>query len=588
MGAFRNFIEGLFKSLIGDKIDAVKDKFDTSIKTPLVSLKGAFVSEIKQPIVSFKDATTGKLTDIKEGILEIPSSIGEIKVALGDLKDKLPKPIASFIDIQTWFNPLLAPLKAIDKIHEIASGKKPEEVEWAGNLIGRGVQSGVKLVTEAALKNIQEVLNEVYDEEGFPQETRDKVNKLAASGEFGLNAVVGFMLGHFLSPVLSTSLAPVWEGMGQEAWKKLSVRNIDPATLLRLKYKGLIEDSYFVDVMKQHGYNETTQKNMLDDFLWLPTVGDVIRWSVREAFAEEYVIEYDLDKDYPDKLNKYGEKIGISPEELKYFWRSHWELPSVMQGYEMLHRTRSSPMYSGQQPSGTSDGKPYYTVITSGDLDNLFMAADVLPWWRDKLKAISYHNYTRVDVRRLFKTGILSRDEVKMSYLDQGYEEEKAENLTEFTVRDTLSAERDLTRGHIENLYKEGQITTEVATEDLISLGYDVEESALLIMLIDIKLEDVMDKDLIATWETLFKIHVIDLSTLTANIESLNVTLEKKNRIIAKAQRIEIGFVTQPPKADLMNWFEAGIISEAIFKTKMLGLGYSIQDVGYYMQEMKT
>lgn len=571
MGIFRDFFTGLWNDYIGVKLDAITGKFKSEIGDK-ITLVTSGVTDVKKhldtkigiPLKTAIEGVTSKLGDIKDGVLKIPSSISEIKTALGELKDKLPKPIATFIDIQTWFNPLLAPLKTIDRIHDIASGKKPDEIKWVGEQLGKGVKAGVKLVTDAALANIQPILDDFYDAEGFPQETRDSVNKIAAAGEFGLNAVVGFMLGHFLSPVLSTSLAPVWEGMGQEAWKKLSVRNVDPATLIRLKYKGLIKDSYFVDVMKQHGYNSTTQKNMLDDFLWLPTVGDVIRWSVREAFYDDYSLTYGLDKEYPTKLNEYGVKIGISNTELKYFWRSHWELPSIMMGYEMLHRD----------------------IITTENLDNLFMAADIMPFWRDKLKAISYHVYTRVDVRRLFRDGIIDRDTVKRNYKDQGYDEEHAENLTAWTVHDTLAKEKDLTRSHIERLYKEGQLSSEQAKADLRSLGYDDEESKLLLMLIDIKLEDTLDKDLIATWSLQFKLHIITLDAFTANIDTLNVTLEKKNRLIAKAQLTETRFITQVPKADLMNWLSADIISEDIFKAKMAGLGYLSEDIERYILEL--
>ncbi|GAH58877.1 unnamed protein product, partial [marine sediment metagenome] len=46
------------------------------------------------------------------------------------------------------------------------------------------------------------------------------------------------------------------------------------------------------------------------------------------------------------------------------------------------------------------------------ELDSLFMATDIMPWWREKLKAISYNPLTRVDVRRVFKMGIVSEEQV--------------------------------------------------------------------------------------------------------------------------------------------------------------------------------
>lgn len=637
MGAFRDFFTGLWNTYIGTKLDAITGKFKTEIgdKIALVTsgisgVKTYLDTKIGMPIKTALDAVTTKIGVVKDAIDKIPTSVSELKTGLtsiknviGDINDFFAPAISGTSSIWDWIqgNFFVSKkwfyIQTIKQFHSVSKLEKgwltmPTDitsdkdviacmedrkeslaaegyntpVDHILNPFAKGIQCGVKAVTDAALVNIQEVLDDVYDAEDFPQETRAKVNKLAASGEFGLNAVVGFMLGHFLSPVLSTSLAPAWEGMAQEAWKILPVKNVDPATLIRLKYKGMLGDLDFDDIMKQHGYDAPVQKAMIDDFVWLPTVGDVIRWSTREAFLDDYALKYGLDKEYPDKLDVYGPKLGIAEQELTYFWRSHWELPSVMMGYEMLHRTRSTPMYPGQKPSGSVDDVPYYTVISDTDLENLFMAADIMPFWRDKLKAISYHPYTRVDVRRLYKTGVIDRAAVKKNYLDLGYDEEKAENITEFTVRDTLAKERDLTRSHIERLYKEGQLTTEMTITHLCSLGYDEEESKLLIMLIDLKLEDAMDKDLIATWTAQFKLHLIDLKTLTANLDTLNVTLEKKNRLLARAQLVEVGFVTLPSKEDLTKWYAADIISKEIFMTRMAGLGYLKVDIDKYILQL--
>jgi len=572
MGAFRDFFTEMYETWIGVKLDAITGKFKIEIgdKISLVTsgitdVKTYLDTKIGVPIKSALDAVLLVLIDIKTVITDIPTTISDLKTSLGELKDKLPQPIATFLDIQAWLNPLIAPLKALDAIKAAFYGEKPEAITWIGEKVGDGVKRGVKLVTDAALENLTPIFEAFMEDQKVPEADREKVRAIASSGEFGLNAIVGFMLGHFLSPVLSTGLAPAWEVMAQEVWKVSSVRLEDPATLIRLKYKKLITDEYFVDQMKRQGYGVTAQTSMINDYLWLPTVGDVIRWSVREAFKDDYALTYGLDQEYPDKLHDYGVKLGIDDVELGYFWRSHWELPSVMMGYEMLHRD----------------------IITSDDLDNLFMAADIMPFWRDKLKAISYHVYTRVDVRRLFRDGIIDRDTVKRNYKDQGYDEDHAEKLTAWTVQDTLADEKDLTRTHIERLYKEGQLTNEQATEDLTRLGYDVDESALLLMLVDIKLEDEVEEDLIATWMDRFKMHLLTLTALKANLDTLNLTVERTNRIVAKAERIESKFITLPSKEDLADWLTNELISTEIFKTRMLGLGYTENDINYYIKSIK-
>ena len=83
-------------------------------------------------------------------------------------------------------------------------------------------------------------------------------------------------------------------------------------------------------------------------------------------------------------------------------------LPSIGQGFEMLHRR----------------------VIEDADLDLLLRALDVMPFWREKLKDISYNPLTRVDVRRMHRIGVLEEEGVFNAYLDVGYNEENAQLMT--------------------------------------------------------------------------------------------------------------------------------------------------------------
>ncbi len=71
-------------------------------------------------------------------------------------------------------------------------------------------------------------------------------------------------------------------------------------------------------------------------------------------------------------------------------------------------------------------------------------------------------------------------------------------------------------------------------------------------------------------------------------MNTLSITTEKKNRLVAKAKRIELGFVTQPSKADLMKWLTVAIIDEKEFKEKMKSLGYKDADILNYIKQVKT
>ncbi|GAG83650.1 unnamed protein product, partial [marine sediment metagenome] len=144
----------------------------------------------------------------------------------------------------------------------------------------------------------------------------------------------------------------------------------------------------------------------------IPPVADIITMAVREAFTPSVAARFGQYEDFPRDFAKYAGQQGLSEDWAKRYWAAHWGLPSPQQGFEMLHRG----------------------VITEDDLSLLMKAQDIMPFWRDKMSAIAYRNLTRVDVRRMFEYGVLTREGVFKNYRDQGYNDENAENMTAFTV----------------------------------------------------------------------------------------------------------------------------------------------------------
>ena len=553
LGLLDKSIESL-TGVLSSQVDKAANTVANTIKNPLEAITG-FMDTIKDILDVFSKLFPFSPIGMQVNTIRILSKINNVEL-MDTVYNNLPQEVRDIPAVKKYYTAERATLAAQGNTNLTAAMMNP---------IANGIAEGIMAIERIALPKITGWITEFGKEYKVPETELDRMNKLAESGEFGLNAVVSFILGVTVQPAISVATAPAWEAAGQEFWKKIPVRLLDAGTVVRLKYKGYFSDEQFVDELARQGFDKDARQALVDDYKFVPSPGDVIRWAVREAFYEPYVKTYGLDDEYPAELNSYGEILGIDQKELHYFWRSHWELPSTFQGYEMLHRD----------------------VITDKDLDTLFMANDIMPFWREKLKAISYHPYTRVDTRRMFKAGVIDRPGVKRSYLDQGYDEEHAENLTIWTVGDVLAKERDLTRANIEKLYQEGQIRRETAAEYLLGLRYNDEEVEYLLLLVDIKIADETEKELIALWTDQFKLHEIDLGRFESNLNTLSITIEKKNRLVAKAKRIELGFVTQASKADLMKWFTLGVIDEKTFKEKLLGLGYRDPDILNYVKQIR-
>lgn len=198
--------------------------------------------------------------------------------------------------------------------------------------------------------------------------------------------------------------------------------------------------------------------------LWLeiPPPSDLIRMAVREAFSPDVVARFGQHDDFPEQFATLAGQQGIEREFALAYWAAHWDLPSSTQGFEMFHRG----------------------VIDADTLQLLLRALDVMPFWRGKLTDIAYNVVTRVDTRRLYASGVWTREQVLRSYLDQGYKPEDAESLTAWTVTsygEDAPTARDLTRTAIEQAVRQGRLSDLEAVDALQQLGYDEDEAAFLI-----------------------------------------------------------------------------------------------------------
>jgi hypothetical protein len=182
----------------------------------------------------------------------------------------------------------------------------------------------------------------------------------------------------------------------------------------------------------------------------IPGMADLIRFMVREVFREDIVRLYRMDEDYPPEIEQHAARHGYSARWCKAYWRAHWELPSVTQGYEMFHRE----------------------VIDRPTLETLMRTLDIMPFWRDKLIQISYELIPRVDLRRAWEAGVISDEELerRMRWIGYSPEDARIELLTQKRV--ALAAEINDLEKLVERRFRKGFITIEQARKELEALGF--------------------------------------------------------------------------------------------------------------------
>lgn len=237
--------------------------------------------------------------------------------------------------------------------------------------------------------------------------------------------------------------------------------------------RGLIDEATAADHLSRAGFSGLAKQALLDLRFYVPPPTDLIRMSVREVFDPNARARLTLDADFPDAFARYAALHGISEEWARNYWAMHWDLPSPSQGYEMLHRG----------------------LISEQELANLLKALDYAPVWRDKLQAISYSPITRVDLRRLYKAGVISEEDVFRGYKALGYDPEKARWLTDYTKQfyspedeSQLDDMSDLAASTFRAAYRRHVISRDEALDRIVEAGYTEDVADFLLSIDDAQL----------------------------------------------------------------------------------------------------
>jgi|TARA_B110000211_G_scaffold233675_1_gene300546 hypothetical protein len=342
----------------------------------------------------------------------------------------------------------------------------------------------------------------------------------------------------------------------------------DLAILYSMNLRGLISTKDLDVRIRALGYNPKDAENLLELKYFIPPANDLITMAVRDVFNPEIVERFRQDDDFPEEFEKWAGQQGISSDWAHKYWQAHWVLPSVQMAFEMLHRQ----------------------VIDADELKLLMAAQDIMPGWRDKLIEISYSPYTRVDIRRMHSVGVLTEDQVLLAYRDIGYDIDKAQTLTDFTIalnaddeEDDVEALDGLTRSAIINAYKDGIITRTVAENFLIDGGTGVDATQIFLTMADIDLANAARKTEVSIILAEFKAGVLSQLSAGIRLNGLGLTDAELTTARLKLRKSDADNLKTPSKADLDKMFTFEIIDKDEYVEQLENMGYPSKWIRRYI-----
>lgn len=319
--------------------------------------------------------------------------------------------------------------------------------------------------------------------------------------------------------------------------------------------RGSIDEAEHDDILKASRYTDDTIAQLKVLYEQIPPIQDLIVMAVREVFSPEIAAQFGQYEDFPEQLQEVAAKVGLTEEWAQRYWAAHWSLPSVSQAFEMLHRG----------------------VINDEEVTLLLRALDIMPYWRDRLTQISYNPYTRVDVRRMYQLGVLDEEDVLRAYLDLGYDQEKAEKMTEFTIKYQAEQDKDLTKTDIVDLYKRSAIDHDTATNMLKEIGYSADNADLILTRAALEVLSDIKQKTIAVTQKLYVSGKYTDTQVYQNLGELDLASTEVNQLLQLwdlDKKAKIRYLTYEQIGQL---YKAKIINEVQVKTELRQLGYDDQ-----------
>jgi len=343
----------------------------------------------------------------------------------------------------------------------------------------------------------------------------------------------------------------------------LSHYNVVPEGVIATNFlRGNIDSDKMYERMRELGYTDTRIKEIIQTWTLYPGPQDLFTMVAHEAFEPDMYGPLGLADEFPSEQVPWLEAQGISKEWAMKYWIAHWNEPSLEQGFEMLHRG----------------------VITREELDMLFKVVEIPKFWRDKLMAITYNPYTRVDARRMHELGVLTSEELVQSYQDLGYDAAKAVKMAEFTIKYNAEGDKQLTRGVILDSFRSDLISRADAEELLTSSGYGKDVADFYLTNEEYKQAVEIQKLYIGILEDQYKLSMKSENETRSALLKLNLRGSKIDALMEEWTLEKYKYQDLPTRDELNSMLVQKIITEGNWREVMTRRGFSFEHQEWYLK----
>lgn len=457
-----------------------------------------------------------------------------------------------------------------------------------------------------ALRVFGPFLRWVRDLDGQPQEIKDLINHaLDETGEFGVaalgllgtsagGALIGSITGSLFAPITfrinriihparpdpSAAVAMIYRDLAGAGllrdylfdlgwtetmiakWEEVLRPRLAPTDLFAAEHRFDESPAATEEELRKRGFPLADIQIARALATMIPGPGDLIRMAVREAWRDDVAAKWGYDADFPPEFAEWMEKQGDVEGWSRKYWRAHWELPGLTTGLEMLHRV------------------PEFGLA---EFKELLRISDIPETFRDHIAKIAYVPLTRVDVRRMYGLGVLSRAEVKRNYLDLGYNDRDAERMTEFTVRFETTEDREATKTDILSFYNVGALRADEARYWLREIGYPDTLAEYLVSRETMKAEQKYVNEQVKYIKNMYIHQEISVANARTQMGALGLTAGEIEKLLDTWDIARDAKIERPTRATLDKLFKQDVISVGDYTSGLDALGYQQKYLDWYL-----
>lgn len=340
--------------------------------------------------------------------------------------------------------------------------------------------------------------------------------------------------------------------------------------LVRLLFRFPDARARYLDMIQKNGFSEHEVDDLLEALKLRPTLGDVLSFADKFAYDDHYSEQFTRDQLLASQSITDAAKLGYEEADVKLWWRAHWQEPGIGQVFEMLHRLR---------PDRSN------VPVTDDTVKEWLKGQPLAPFWHERLIEISYTPLTRVDIRRIYKAGLIDAQGVKNAYLDDGYNQRDADIITRWITQEANTDQQELSRSAIQTGYKDKLIDHTTAYNMLRKIGYDDFEANYWLNIVDYNDAQETQKAEINRIEFLYVEGELADNEAHNELNKLALPASQIDKLFQVWKVKKSNKISLATGSELADLYEQNIIDLNTFKTNLAKRGYPADRIDWTVKK---